>query len=204
MTDEPARSRRETWDERHAAQDPIESHDPDPTLVGVVAGIAPGRALDLATGDGRNAIWLARQGWHVTAVDFSTVAVARARASAEADGLTVDWVVADLLEWRPPAGAFELVAVVFFHLPREERQPIYAAAAEAVAPGGRLLVIGHDRSNIAEGSGGPQDPAVLFTADEIAAELAGLTVERAERVICEQPDGRSMIDAVVVAQRLPA
>jgi len=149
-------------------------------------------------------MWLARLGWHVTAVDFSQVALDRARGAAEAAGLTVDWVVADLLEWRPPAHAFDLVALVFLHLPSEERLPIYAAAAEAVAPGGRLLVVGHDRSNIAEGSGGPQDQAVLFTADEIAPDLDGFVVERTERVVRRPPGGRPMIDAVLVAMRPPS
>ncbi len=201
MSEEAARTRREMWDERHAARDPIESHEPDATLVDAVARLTPGRALDLATGDGRNALWLARHGWRVTAVDFSQVALDRARRSAEAAGVEADWVLADLLEWRPPVRAFELVAVVFLHLPADERRRAYAAAAEAVAPGGRLLVIGHDRSNLAEGTGGPQDPAVLFTADEIAEDLPGLTVERAERVVHEPPDGARTIDAVLVAVR---
>jgi SAM-dependent methyltransferase len=196
-------SRRELWDERHAARDPIESHAPDPTLVEVIARLAPGRALDLATGDGRNAIRLAQDGWSVTAVDFSTVALERAGRSAAAAGVEVTWVPADLLAWRPPRRSFDLVAIVYLHLPVHERRGIYAAAADAVAPGGRLLVIGHDRSNLLEGSGGPQDPDVLFTADEVAADLAGFEVERAERVIHDAADGRRTIDCVVVARRPP-
>lgn len=203
MTEESTRSRREMWDERHAARDPIESHEPDATLVDAVARLAPGRALDLATGDGRNALWLAARGWRVTAVDFSQVALDRAHRSADAAGVDVDWVLADLLEWRPPVRAFDLVAVVFLHLPLDDRRRAYAAAAEAVAPGGRLLVIGHDRSNLTAGVGGPQDPAVLFTADEIAEDLPGLRVERAERVV-RLSGGSGAIDAVLVAVRPPA
>jgi SAM-dependent methyltransferase len=199
MTDE--RTRRELWDERHAARDPIESHEPDPTLVATIAGLVPGRALDLAAGDGRNAIRLARDGWSVTAVDFSSVAIERARRSATTAGVDVDWVQADLLEWRPPRRAFELVALVYLHLPEPERGAVYSAAADAVAPGGRFLVIGHDRANLLEGSGGPQDPAVLFTADEVATDLAGFEIERAERVVSEDPGGRRAIDAVVLARR---
>ena len=195
------RSRRELWDERHAARDPIESHAPDPTLVEAIASLVPGRALDLATGDGRNAIRLARDGWDVTAVDFSAVALERARRSATAAGVAVDWVCVDLLGWQPAGHAFELVTLVYLHLPADERRGIYAAAANAVAPGGRLLVVGHDRANLAEGSGGPQDPSVLFTADEIAADLAGFEIERAERVAHEEADGRRTIDAVLVARR---
>ncbi len=168
-----------------------------------VPTLEPGRALDFATGDGRNALWLARNGWRVTAIDFSQVALDRAHRSADAAGVNVDGVLADLLEWRPPVRAFDLVAIVFLHLPADERRRAYAAACGAVAPGGRLMVIGHDRSNLAEGSGGPQDPAVLFTADEIAHDLPGLTVERAERVVHEPPDEARTIDAVLVAIRPP-
>jgi SAM-dependent methyltransferase len=200
VSETPA-SRRERWDERHATHDPIESHEPDATLVEVARELAPGRALDLATGDGRNAIWLARQGWTVTAVDFSRVGLERARAAAERAGVTVTWVLADLLEWQPPRRAFDLVDLVYLHLPPAERAAAYARAAEAVAPGGTLLVVGHDLTNLTEGSGGPQDPAVLFTAAEIADTLTGLRIERSDRVVRPASDGRQAIDAVVRAVR---
>ena len=99
------RTEREIWDERHAAHDPIESRDPDATLASAIEGLVPGRALDLATGDGRNAVLLARKGWRVTAVDFSAVAIDRARRSASVTGVAVDWIEADLLDWRPPSRA---------------------------------------------------------------------------------------------------
>jgi SAM-dependent methyltransferase len=195
------RSRRDGWDERHRGEDPIESPEPDPTLVETIRDLAPGRALDLASGDGRNAIRLAIDGWRVTAVDFSVVALARARRSAARAGVEVTWVQADLLEWQPEHRDFDLVTLIFLHLPREDRRLVYAAAAEAVAPGGRLLMVGHDLSNLTEGTGGPQDPAVLFTAGEIAADLGGFDVERAERVPHDGAGVRRTIDAVVVARR---
>ncbi len=195
------RSRREIWDERHAGRDPIEAPGPDPTVVAELAGASVGRALDLATGDGRNAIWLALRGWRVTAVDFSAVAIARARARAERERADVEWVLADLLEWHAPARTFDLVLIAFLHLPEAERRRVYGAAAEAVAVGGTLLVIGHDTTNLTRGSGGPQDPAVLFTAPEIARDLEGLLIERAEPTVRELPDGRVAMDAVVRATR---
>jgi SAM-dependent methyltransferase len=197
-----ADERRARWDERHAAQDPIESHEPDPTLVETCAALAPGRALDLGSGDGRNAIWLARRGWRVAAVDFSSVALERARRRAEALGVTVDWRQEDLLAWYPEAGAFDLVTLVFIHLPGDERHAVYAKAADAVASGGTLLVIAHDRSNIEHGVGGPQDPDVLVAPAEIVAGLpAGFRVERAETVRRGSDPGPVPIDAVVQARR---
>jgi SAM-dependent methyltransferase len=195
-------SRRELWDERHAAREPIESAEADPTLVEEIGSMAPGTALDLGAGDGRNAVWLAGRGWRVTAVDFSTVALDRGRALAASVGVEVDWSLADLLEWIPPAGAFDLVALFFIHLPPEERRPVYARAAAAVARGGTLLVVAHDRSNLTDGVGGPQDPAVLFTPDEIARELpAAFEVERADVVRRPLAAGPGPLDAVVRAVR---
>ncbi len=198
------RIRRELWDERHAAHDPIESHLPDPSLAAIAAGLVPGRALDLASGDGRNAIWLAARGWDVTAVDFSAVALDRARRSAETAGVTIDWVNADLLAWHPEPRSFDLVAVMFLHLPRQERHAVYANAAAAVAPGGRLVIVGHDLANLARGAGGPQDPEVLFTPAELAGDLEDLVIERAETVSRDVGEGRIALDALAVAVRPPS
>ncbi len=192
--------RRAAWDRRHAGHGHIESSEPDPFLIAEATGLPPGRALDLACGDGRNAVWLATQGWHVTAVDFSTVALERARERARAAGVEVDWQGHDLLTWLPPQGAFDLVSLIYLHLPHEERRQVLARAARAVAPGGRILVVGHDRRNPAEGTGGPQDQRVLYSASEIAAELTGLRIERAEAVLTDHGD-RRRVDAVVLGRR---
>ncbi len=197
-----ANDRRALWDERHAARDPIESSEPDPTLVDVCATLEPGRALDLGSGDGRNAIWLAQRGWRVTAVDFSTVAIERARSRAAAVGADVEWRREDLLAWRPDPASFDLVVLVFIHLPIDERQRVYAGAAAAVAPGGSLLVIAHDRANLVEGVGGPQNPDVLFTPPEIVAALGpGFEILRAETARRGSDRGPVPIDAVILARR---
>lgn len=192
----PRPSRREHWDERHATGAPIESADPDPTLIEEVAALRPGRALDLGTGDGRSAVWLAANGWRVTAVDFSAVGLERGRILAEEHGVDVEWVLEDLLDWSPPAGQFDLVTLLFIHLPRPERQRVYADAAAAVAPGGTLLIVAHDLANLTEGVGGPQDPSVLFTPAEISADLGGFVVRRAETVRRSSTDGAGPIEAV--------
>lgn len=193
---------RRRWDERHAARNPIEAVEPDPTLVEACGGMTPGRALDLGSGDGRNAVWLAQQGWRVTAVDFSSVAIERAAGRAATAGVVIDWRRQDLLEWHPSGETFDLVALVFIHLPADERRMVYASAAAAVTPGGTLLVVAHDRSNLEAGVGGPQDPEVLFTPTEIVADLPpGFVVDRAETVRRPHDGGRGPIDAVIQARR---
>ena len=195
-------TRAELWDARHAAHDPIESADADPTLVEVAATMTPGAALDLGAGDGRNAVWLAAHGWRVIAVDFSAVALDRGRALAATTGVDIDWRLEDLLAWTPPAASFDLVALAFIHLPAEERRRVYATAADAVAPGGSLLVVGHDRSNLDEGAGGPQDPGVLFTPGDIVGDLApAWRIVRADTIRRPGATEPAPIDAIVVAVR---
>ncbi len=196
--------RRLVWDERHSTGD-FEGEGPNPTLVLGVAGLRPGTALELAAGGGTNAVWLAGQGWHTTAVDWSPVGLANGHAKAEAAGVAVEWLERDLFAWSPPVRSFDLVVIVYLHVPPDERAKIYTRAAAAVAPGGRLLVVGHDRLNATEGQGGPPDTVRLFTADEIAGELLAidptLVVERAEVVRRVPPPGRAPIDALLVLRR---
>jgi 2-polyprenyl-3-methyl-5-hydroxy-6-metoxy-1,4-benzoquinol methylase len=197
---------RQTWNDRYAAADLVWTAEPNRTFAAEVAALAPGRALDLGAGEGRNAIWLAKQGWTVTAVDFSDVALAKARQLAEASDAEVDTVVADVTTFVPPAGAYDLVAVIYLHLPASERTQVHLRAAEALTPGGTLVVLGHDTTNLTEGHGGPQDDAVLFTPDDVVSDLAptDLTVVKAERVhrTVTTPDGdRTAIDALVTARR---
>jgi len=195
--------RRLRWDERHASGD-FEGQGPNPTLVSAVGQLSPGRALELACGSGTNAVWLAQQGWRTTAVDWSSVALANGRAAATRAGIEVDWQERDLLEWSPPARAWNLVVIVYLHLPPPEREPVYSAASAAVAPGGRLVIVGHDRLHGAEGGGGP-DPDRLFTAEEIGRQLLaadpGLAVERADVIRRVPLPERGPIDALLVVRR---
>jgi SAM-dependent methyltransferase len=166
-----------------------------------LSDLPPGRAADLAAGEGRNAIWLARKRWRVTAVDFSSVAIERGRRIADAAGVEVDWVVADVLTWSPPEG-FDLVLVAYLQLAPADLAAALARAAAAVAPGGTLLVVGHDLANLTEGVGGPQYPDRLYTADGVATAVTsgGLKVIRAERV--RRPvDDREAVDTLVRAVR---
>ena len=173
---------RHDWDARYSGEELLWKADPNRFLVSEVTGLPAGRALDLACGEGRNAVWLAAQGWEVTGVDFSKVALAKARGLAGQHEVTVEWIEADVLAWEPPAGRFDLIAVFYLQLPAGQRHLVHARAATGLAPGGTLLVVGHDLANLTAGYGGPQDPAVLLTPDDVAADLAELTIVRAEQL----------------------
>lgn len=195
-----------TWDARYAsASGLVWSAEPNRFVVESVAGLTPGAALDLAAGEGRNAVWLAEQGWRVTAVDFSPVAVERGRELAAARDVTVEWRVADVTAYRPVPGSYELVLISYLHLPAPDLAGVLDAARGALRPGGTLVVVGHDLANLRGGTGGPQDPAVLLTPEAVVDGLAGLRIQRAETARRPVPtsDGASIdaLDTVVVATR---
>ena len=196
---------RDDWNARYAQKEYLWTAAPNRRFAEEVAGLAPGRALDLACGEGRNAVWLAERGWEVTGVDFSDVALVKAAQLATSRGVEVEWVVADVLDDDPVAGAFDLVVVLYLQLPREAMLRAIRGAARAVAPGGTLLVLGHDSANIADGHGGPKDPAVLYTADDLVPLLEGLTVEHAgpvRRTVALDQGGEAVaIDAFVRVRR---
>jgi SAM-dependent methyltransferase len=192
--------RRDDWNRRYAGSELLWTGEPNRFLVAETEELPPGRALDLACGEGRNAVWLAERGWDVTGVDFADVGLDKARGLAAARGVDPTWVQADLLEYDPPRGAFDLVAILYLQLLAHERARVLRAAAAAVAPGGTLLVVAHDRSNVELGHGGPQDPRVLATPAEVAADLDGLEVERAD--VVERRDGDLVaLDLLVRARR---
>lgn len=180
------------WDARYAGTDLVWSSAPNVFVEAELSGHPPGRALDLACGEGRNSLWLAARGWRVTAVDFSRVAIDKARTLESAVSVEhpVEWVCADVLTWSgldrldDQAGGWDVVLAAYLQLPADQRTSVVRRAFRALAPGGELLWVAHDSTNLLEGTGGPQDPAVLMTAEDVLADLAGeeLEVVRAERV----------------------
>ncbi len=194
--------KREDWDRRYSEVENLWSAKPNRFVVAEIADLEPGRALDLACGEGQNAIWLATLGWDVTGVDYSDVAIAKARARAQRDGVHVAFLSADLLEYEPEAGSFDLVLLLYFHLPPAELRNVLERAVSALAARGTIVVLGHDRTNITEGVGGPSDPTIHYTPDEIASHLSGLRVEKAERVLRDvDGEDRPATDALVRATR---
>jgi len=176
------------WDERYAASELVWSPTPNQFVEAELATLRPGRAVDLAAGEGRNALWLASLGWEVTAVDFSLVGLDKARALQERHpsgrDLHVDWVHADVLTWEPGPVPYDLALLAYLQLPADQRRQAVRRAFTCLGVGGTFFLVAHDATNIAEGTGGPQDPTVLSTAEELLGDLDGerFEVARAERV----------------------
>lgn len=207
----------EKWNRRYAGKDLVWPEEPASLLVELTGGMPPGKALDLAAGEGRNSIWLARRGWEVDAVDFSDVGVEKGRRLTGKPGLPVYWEVADLTTFRPVAAGYDLVILFYLHMPWKEIFRVFEKAAGAVKTGGYLLIAGHDLSNIKDGVGGPRDPAVLYTVEMILPLLPDMEILRAEKVLrpvdhegvsaaaatadSASGDAKSPVDCVVLARR---
>jgi len=199
------------WEERYRSRPAIWSGNPNPQLVAEATSLPPGRALDVGSGEGADAVWLAGRGWQVTAVDISTTALARgaAHAAAAGDGIAerITWTHADLREDPPEPGRYDLVSAQFMQLPPPQRRELYARLADAVAPGGVLLIVGHHPADLRTSAHRMHFPEMLFTAEELAAELDAdqweiVTAEARPRAALD-PDGRDITihDAVLVARR---
>lgn len=195
----------DTWNQRYEATDLMWSAGPNQFVEAICSGLPAGRSIDLAAGEGRNALWLAEQGWDSTAVDYSSVAIGKARQIAERRGLLITAEVADLTEYVPDPAAYDLVLVAYLQLPDDQLTPILGRASAAVAPGGRFVLISHDATNLEHGHGGPQHPEVLTTPDQVVAAIGpDLTVERAEvaeRHVDTDDGTKTALDTVVVAHR---
>lgn len=159
------------WDERYREADLLWSAGPNMFVEDRLADAEPGKGVDLASGEGRNAIWLASLGWEMTAVDFSSVALDRGRSRSE----DVDFIEADIFRWEPD-GPQDLVLIAYLQVEAEPLSDIVRKTGTWLAPGGELFMIGHDLSNIDEGIGGPQVQEILWEQDLILEWLGDLRV----------------------------
>jgi SAM-dependent methyltransferase len=194
------------WDERYAAHPAAYGDEPNAFLASVADRLAPeSEVVCLAEGQGRNALWLAGRGHRVTMVDASAVATAQARARAVAEGLSVTIVQADLAEWRPPA--CDAVVSIFAHLPPPVRQVSHAAAWDALRPGGLLLLEAFTPAQLARDTGGPRNPALLYTPALLRGDFPDAEVLLlAEQVVPvhEGPFHSGPADVVRLVARKPA
>jgi len=200
------------WDHRYGSTARVWSGNPNVQLVAAVSGLKPGTALDVGSGEGADAIWLAQRGWQVTAVDISQVALDRAAQEAAAAGIEgISWRAADVLTWDPAPERYDLVSAQYIHLPGEARMALHRRLAAAVAPGGTLLIVGHHPSIRETTFGGPHHRHrldLLFTAEEVAATLDPadwhIEVSTVDRP-AKDPEGQPIViqDAVLRATRVP-
>lgn len=179
------------WDERYGSPGRTWSGEPNPVLVEVAAQLSLGTALDVGCGEGADAVWLARRGWQVTALDFSAEGLRVAAAAAQDAGVQVDWIRADAAQWHPPK-TFDLVNVQYFHGPPDARRAVHRLAWQATE--GTLLVVGHHPTH----PGGPPDASkygttAILTALGVPPDAPGIATATRSR--------GDAVDAVVAVSR---
>jgi SAM-dependent methyltransferase len=157
------------WDKRYAERGQLWSGQPNGALVAEVAGLEPGRVLDVGCGEGADAVWLARGGWDVTALEVSGVALERATGHARDAGVTVHWVHAGLAEAKLQPASFDLVSAQYPALPRTPDAAAERALLAAVAPGGVLLLVHHAGMDTHQEHGTEFDPADYVWPSMVAA-----------------------------------
>jgi SAM-dependent methyltransferase len=197
------------WDERYADSELVWGLEPNRFVRAQCERLPVGRAIDLACGEGRNALWLARMGWKALGVDYSAVAIERARQLTERErpstAVRLTWQVADVTTEPVKPGGYDLALISYLHLPPEQITAVFRNAGHALAPRGHLVIVGHDRRNLREGVSGPQDESRLYDADEIRevlADIPDVVVEVGETVVRPTDDGDAL-DTLVRARRLP-
>ncbi|GAA1778958.1 class I SAM-dependent methyltransferase [Streptomonospora arabica] len=197
----------QSWDEKYAGREQMFSGAPNAVLVAEAADLAPGQALDVGCGEGADALWLARRGWLVTAIDVSGVALQRAAAAGADVADRVAWRRGDLTTMPPPVGAFDLVSVQYVPLPRSPDHAALRGLLAAVAPGGTLLVGSHDLADLPErlehgaAPGGYYQPADI--ARLLGSDWSVLVDEARPRNVPAPAGTHHTRDTVLRAQRLP-
>jgi SAM-dependent methyltransferase len=197
------------WDDRYRSVETGWSGEPNAQVVSEVAGMAPGRALDAACGEGMDAIWLAARGWRVTATDISAVALERnSTIDIPADVMgRIDWFQADLITWTPPVASFDLVTAQFLHMPPPIRDAVFRKLAAAVKPAGTLLIVGHHPSDLQTTIPRPPLPELFYTAEDVAALLESsawdIVISTARKREAIDPHGETVTihDTVLRARR---
>jgi len=195
-------SKRELWNERYASKDLVWSAGPNKLFSEEVKSLRPGKSIDIACGEGRNALWLAELGWDSTGIDFSDTAIEKGKQIANKRGINVHWIADDAATYVLPKNEFDLVAVLYLHTEPAEMERWLHNALEAVRPGGTFIYVGHDPSNIEHGVGGPQDPKLLPAADDFTKRMEDFDIQRAEvvdrPVVNEPGHGREELKGVAL------
>ncbi|MEU6249471.1 class I SAM-dependent methyltransferase [Glycomyces sp. NPDC047010] len=195
------------WDERYASRERLFSGRPNPVLVMEAGGLAPGQALDVGCGEGADAVWLAEQGWRVTAIDLSRVALERAAAAGAHVADRIAWSRGDLAATPPPAASFDLVTAQYFPILRTSGPEAVTGLLDAVAPGGTLLVVGHARPADGHRPGGFDFDEYVHPADvarRLGPEWRVEADETRPRTTPPPEGSHHTHDTVLRARRSPA
>ncbi|TAJ07918.1 class I SAM-dependent methyltransferase [Marinilabiliaceae bacterium JC017] len=191
---------KEMWDDRYANDQFLYGFLPNHFFETFIQGLEPGKLLLPGEGEGRHAVFAARKGWQVTAVDYSAVGRRKALMLADQYNVVVDYQIADLATYVPQTEVYDAIALVFVHMPSEQRALVHQQMISGLKPGGRLFLIGFTRAQLQYSSGGPKDEDWLFSSEALEKEFSGLNIIRNEELITvfNESQGHQGEGAVVV------
>lgn len=173
---------RPDWEARYAASAQLFGTEPSELLRALTPYYTSGMtALALGDGEGRNGLWLAQRGLEVLSIDLSATALSRSRERARTLGLHIETCCHDLLQWDWPAATFDLITLIFVHLPPPARQQIHSAIIRALKPGGIVAIEAFHKDQLQQNSGGPQVPELLYDCPLLQRDFASLSVIRLEK-----------------------
>ncbi len=188
------------WDQRYDTREYIYGTQPNQFLVEHIDAAKTGNALCLAAGEGRNAAWLAEQGFTVTAVDASAVGLRKAQALAQKRGVAIQTVVADLATYGIEPENWSLIVSIFCHLPPQVRKALYKKVAAGLRPGGTFILQAYTPQQLKYGTGGPPLKELLVTLQDLRQELPGLDFIKAEETVRKVNEGRLHNGTAAVVQ----
>jgi len=190
------------WDKRYDVEEYVYGEDPNTFLEENHSVLPVGRILCLAEGEGRNAVFLARQGYEVTAVDSSSVGLTKGRRLAERHGVEVSWVHADLAEFEIGHDRWEGIVSIFCHLPPELRHRVHAQIVPGLRPGGVLLPEGFTVDQLELGTGGPPVAELMLSQDIVQNGLSGLEFDHLEEMRRDISEGTNHLGISAVVQAI--
>ena len=178
------------WDERYADEEYVYGTDPNEFLKEQVSKLPKGKILSLCEGEGRNVVYLAKQGFDVTGVDSSSVGLAKAKRLAEREGVTITTELADMGDFHIEPDKWDGVVSIFCHIPPAMRSELHRQVVAGLKPGGVLILEAYTPVQLALGTGGPQVAALTMTAETLRSELKGLDIEKIQELERDVVEGK--------------
>lgn len=179
----------DTWNKRYSTEEFVYGINPNEFFKETIDKIQTGKLLLLGEGEGRNAVYAAKQGWNVTAVDWSESAKSKALKLAREENVLIDYKVESLENFEPEEESFDVVGLIFLHLEPEVREEVHKKAIKALKQNGILILEAFDKEQLRYNSGGPKDESLLYSLDDIVEDFIALDFKHLSREIINLNEG---------------
>lgn len=179
----------EQWNERFSRPGYAYGKEPNAFFKEAIDKLTPGRMLLIGEGEGRNAVYAATLGWQVDAFDFSQAAKNKALELAEENKVKINYNVQNLQEFSPSANYYDAAGIIFVHLEEELRSRVNQKIISSLKPGGRVIIEVFEKDQLAYNSGGPKDPALLYSLEDIVSEFTDLDFQHLSKELIQLNEG---------------